>query len=203
MGDCSDKEDGSMKTTILRMFMILACVVATSAAGAESLMKAGLWETQLIKNVVDGRDVTETMKSAMANMQQMMANMSPQQRKQMEAMMGKDAMNSSTQRVCVSPAMASGDKPVMPSDVKCEPTTYKRNGNKVNFEFSCTDQGRMTTGKVENLLASETMSSKVDLVTTDATGRHTVYMESSMRYIGSDCGGIKPADQVMREAQKK
>lgn len=192
-----------MKTTILAILAAFACAVSTSAAGAEGLMKAGLWEVELIKNVVDGRDMTSAMKEAMANMQQMMANMSPQQRKQMEAMMGKQAAGSTLQRTCVSPAMAAGDKPMMPPDMKCEPAAFNRSGNKVSFEINCTDRGRTTTGKGESLLTGETVTTKMDMVTTDPSGRHTMQMESSARYIGPDCGDIKPVDQIMREAQAK
>ena len=51
-------------------------------------MKAGLWEVKTTKQVVDGQD----MQAQMRQMQQQMASLPPEQRKQMEAMMGRQGM---------------------------------------------------------------------------------------------------------------
>ncbi len=182
--------------------MAIAATVAgaTAAATEGGTVKPGLWEIRLVRQIVDGRDVTALVPAALAGMQQLMGNMTPQQRRQMEATLGRPPA-STTQRICVSPEMAAGDKPLLPPDVKCEPTAFNRGGNRVAFEFSCADQGRTTTGKGESVLASESVATRIDMVTNDANGRHTWQNDTQARFVGADCGNLKPADQVAREGQ--
>ncbi|HZV54951.1 MAG TPA: DUF3617 domain-containing protein [Rhodocyclaceae bacterium] len=183
---------------------ILAVALAMSAAGtlAETMVKSGLWEVRVVRQIMDGRDVTALMPVALAGMQQMIASMTPEQRKQVEVTLGKKAAIVSTaQRICISPEMAAGDKPLLPPDVRCEPTAFNRGGSRVTFEFRCADQGRTVTGKGESLLASEDVATRIDLVMNDASGRHTMQNESQAKFVGADCGSLKPADQVAREMQ--
>lgn len=185
---------------------ILATALVATAAGAfgaaDPAVRPGLWEIKLVRQFMDGRDVTALVPAALAGYQQLMGNMTPQQRKQMEATFGKAPANT-TQRICVSPEMAAGDKPLLPPEVKCEPTAFNREAGRVSFEFSCADQNGTTTGKGESTLASESVSTRIDMVTNNANGKHTWQNESQATYIGADCGNLKPADQVVREAQKK
>jgi hypothetical protein len=185
---------------------ILAAAFAATATGAlgaaEPAVRPGLWEIKLVRQFMDGRDVTVLVPAALAGYQQLMGNMTPQQRKQMEATFGKAPANT-TQRICISPEMAAGDKPLLPPDVKCEPTAFSREAGRVSFEFSCADQGGTAAGKGESILASESVSTRIDMVTNNANGKHTWQNESQATYIGADCGNLKPADQVVREAQKK
>jgi hypothetical protein len=187
-----------MSRTILGAALAVAATGALSAA--EPAVKPGLWEVKLVRQFMDGRDVTTLVPAALAGMQQLMANMTPQQRRQMEATFGRPPANT-TQRLCISPEMAAGDKPLLPPDVKCEPTAFSREGAVVKFEFNCTDQGRTTSGKGESVLAAESVSTRIDMVTSDASGRHTWQNQSQASYVGADCGKLKPADQVLREAQ--
>lgn len=185
---------------------IVAVAIAAAAVGAmaETMVKPGLWEIRVVRQIMDGRDVTALLPVALASMQQMMAGMTPQQRKQIEATLGKQAANgSATQRICVSPEMAAGDKPLLPPEVKCEPTAFNRGGSRVTFEVSCADLGRTVTGKGESLLASESVATRIDMVMNDASGRHTMQNESQAKFVGADCGGLKPADRVAREMQDR
>jgi hypothetical protein len=184
------------RTTLAALF---AAALATGAH-AEVMVKPGLWEIRLVRQYMDGRDVTALVPAALAGLQQLMGGMTPQQRKQMEATFGR-APTSTVQRICVSPEMAAGDQPLLSQDVKCEPTAFNRDGSRVTFEFNCADQGRTTTGKGVSQLASERVATRIDLVTNDANGRHTWINQSEATYVGVDCGNLKPADQVAREAQ--
>jgi|WetSurMetagenome_2_1015567.scaffolds.fasta_scaffold402740_2 hypothetical protein len=183
------------RTTLAALF---AAALATGAH-AEVMVKPGLWEIRLVRQYMDGSDVTALVPAALAGLQQLMGGMTPQQRKQMEATFGKPPADT-VQRICVSPEMAAGDKPLLPPDVKCEPTAFNRDGGRVTFEFNCADQGRTTTGKGVSQLASERVATRIDLVTNDANGRHTWINQSEATYIGTDCGNLRPADQVAREA---
>jgi hypothetical protein len=187
-----------MKNPILAAILVFATVGAFGAT--DPVMRPGLWEIKLVRQFMDGRDVTVLVPAALAGMQQLMGNMTPQQRKQVEATLGKPPANT-TQRICISPAMAAGDKPLLPPDIKCEPTAFNREGSRVSFEFSCADQGRTTTGKGESTLANESVSTRIDMVTNDASGKHTWQNETKATYVGADCGGLVPADQAIRDSQ--
>jgi hypothetical protein len=184
--------------------LTLAILIALSGAAfaQSSSLKPGLWEIKPISQIVDGRDMTAQMASAQAKMQQEMANMPPDQRKQVEAMMGHQGASAGGGiRICVSPAMAARDKPMVDPEGRCEPATVNRSGNKTSFEFNCTANGRTSVGKGESTVSGDTVTTRVDLTMTDARGRHTIKSESQMKYLGSDCQGIKPLDQLAKKAQ--
>jgi hypothetical protein len=189
-----------MRNTILAA--VLAATAAGASAAADPAVRPGLWEVKLVRQFMDGRDVTVLVPAALAGMQQVLGNMTPQQRKQMEATFGRPPANT-TQRICISPEMAAGDKPLLPPDVKCEPTAFNREAGRVTFEFNCADQSGTTTGKGESTLASESVSTRIDIVTNNANGKHTWQNESLATYVGADCGTLKPADRVLREAPKQ
>ncbi|GAB1413897.1 hypothetical protein MASR1M97_26330 [Candidatus Desulfobacillus denitrificans] len=69
-----------------KAIVILALPLFTAPALADG-MKAGLWEIKTLKQVMDGRDMKAQMDAAQAQMQQQMASLPPDQRKQMEAML--------------------------------------------------------------------------------------------------------------------
>jgi len=187
--------------------LALAVLVTLSGAALAqgSGLKAGLWEMKQIKQVMDGRDMAAQMASAQAEMQQAMVNMSPAQRKQMEAMMGSRGMPAGAaggaQRICISPAMAAADKPMVDPEGRCEPAKVSRSGNKTSFEFNCTSAGHTMVGKGESTVSGDLVSTRMDMTTTDAQGRHTMQSESQMKYLGPDCQGLKPIDQIARDAQ--
>ncbi len=165
--------------------------------------KPGLWEVSVIKQVVDGRDMQAQMAAAQAQMKQAMANLTPEQRKQMEAMTGRQGGGASAggTRICISKEMATRDQPVMGTQSHCETVKFNRSGNKVSFEFNCSNKGRTESGKGETTISGDLMKTVMDMNTTDAQGSHTIHNESQMKFIGADCQGIKPADQLSREMQ--
>lgn len=186
------------------MIAVALAVLATNAmAGGQ--VKAGLWEIRTLKQVMDGQDMMAEMAAMQAQMQQMMAKAGPAQKKQMEAMMGRQAAPSgNVHRVCISPEMAARDQAMFTSDQKCEPAKTSQSGNKATYEFNCRQQdGTTMVGKGESIFSGDTVSSKVDMLMTGARGKHTLQTESQMKYLGSDCQGLKPADQIAREMQAR
>lgn len=180
---------------------ILALSLTASLALAQSFgMKQGLWEFKSLKTVVDGADTSAQLSAAQAQMQQAMANLSPEQRQQMEAMMksrGVGVAGGSPRQICVSAAMAGSNKPVVDPQGKCAPASVSRDGNKTRFEFNCTSDGRTTIGKGESTNSGDTVTTVMDATTTDAKGQHTMHSETEMTYLGSDCQGVKPLDAAL------
>ncbi len=181
-----------MKKTLLALTLTL--LAAPAFAGD---MKAGLWEMKTMKQVVDGQD----MRAQMQQMQQQMASLPPEQRKQMEAMMGRQGMAmgpGGATRMCISEEMARRDSPVVDPDGRCQPTRMSRSGNTMRYEFDCVMEGRRTVGKGENTASGNTINSRMDATTTDASGRHTMQTESQMTYLGPDCRGLAPVGGAKR-----
>jgi hypothetical protein len=191
----------------LEVVMLAGLGVLAGQAWGQAAMKPGLWEVKTIKQVMDGKDMMGEMAKAQAEMQQMMARMSPQERKQMEAMMGGQMGMSMAKpnviRLCVSPEMAARDESTIAADPDCKPSKVTRSGNKTTFEIDCTSHGQKMNGKGESVVAGDSISTKMDMTTSDARGRHTMQSESQMKFVGADCGGLKPADQLAKEMQGK
>ena len=158
--------------------------------------KPGLWETRIIKNVVDGKDMTAQMNDAMAKMQAQLAKMTPEQRAMVESSMkGVAAGNGSSFRTCISPAMAAKHQIGADPHGHCPPASVTTNGNKINFSINCTYEGHTTVGTGQAVMDGDSVSSHVDMKVSDSNGTHTITADTQMNYIGSNCQGIKPPDQ--------
>ncbi len=182
-----------MKKATLAVLITLSSIAFAENSG----LKPGLWEVKPISQVVDGRDMTAQMAENRARMQQAIANMPPEQRQSMMSQMPAQSADGSL-RICVSPGMAARDQPMIDHTGRCAPAKVTRNGNKSSFEFNCTTDGRTTVGKGERVVSGDAVSTNVDMTMTDARGSHTVHTESQMKYLGSDCKGIKPLDQTVK-----
>lgn len=191
-----------MRKSTLAVLVILSGTAVAQSNG----LKPGLWEIRQISQVMDGRDMTAQMAAAQGKMQQAMEKMSPERRKQMEAMMGGQAMpaqgaGGGGTRICISPAMAARDKPMVDPEGHCEPAKVSRSGNKSSFEFNCNTQGRAMVGKGESTVSGDMVTTRMDMTTNDASGRHAMQSESQMKYLGPDCQGIKPMDALAKGAR--
>jgi hypothetical protein len=196
-----------MKKLTLAILVTVIGTATGSTFAQSSPLKPGLWEMKTIRQVMDGRDMSAQMNAAQGQMEEAMAQMSPDQRKKMEAMMGGQGMPTKSKagggmRICMSAAMAARDKPMVDPEGHCEPSKLSRSGNKSTFEFNCTSNGQTTVGKGESTVSGDTVATRVDMTMTDAKGRHTMQNETQMKYLGPDCQGIKPMDQMGKDAKK-
>ena len=186
----------------MKILTVVILVTLSSTAFAQgSGLKAGLWEMKRTSMVIDGKDMNAQMSAAQAQMQQHMEQVSPEQRAQMQAMMeqhGSHGMmnQQGARQICISPAMARKNNPVV--DSGCEPAKLKRNGNKSSFEINCTKNGRKVEGKGESTYNNDTVNTHMDMTTTDDRGSKHMQMEMQMTYLGTDCQGIKPADELIK-----
>jgi Tfp pilus assembly protein PilV len=188
-------------TSLAAILTLSGLVLAQSSPGAYG-QKAGLWELKMIKQVRDGQDMSAQLNSMQDKMKQMMASMTPEQRSKMESMMGgSGAMGGNGAfRMCVSPAMAARNHPVLDKDGQCQPAKLTRNGNQMSFEVNCTRNGHTTVGTGTSTIDGDVIHSEMNMTSTDAHGSHTMQMVSQMTYIGADCQGIKPLDELMPAA---
>jgi len=188
-----------------KITLTLLALLSGSAFAQGSGIKPGLWETKQLKQIMDGRDMLAQMAAAQAEMQKFMAKMPPAQREKMEAMMKQQGRSmpgpDGSTRICISAAMAANDKPMVDPEGRCKPGSVNRSGDKISFEFDCSEGERSMVGKGENIIGDDTVTTRVDMLTKDPKGQHKIQSEYQMRYLGADCKGIKPADELFKEAR--
>ena len=120
----------------------------------------------------------------------------------MEALLPPQGSDPMTQRMCVSAEMAQRDQPVVPRPPgsECEQPKINRSGNRTTFEMACKQGGGSMTGKGETVLGGDLVTTKLQTNGKDGAGQaHTMVAETQMKFLGSDCGSIKPIDQLVKE----
>lgn len=174
---------------------VMSCGLMATPAAAQT-MKPGLWE---VNNKMGGSgDMGAKMSAAMEQMKAQMASMPPEQRKQMEKMMAQQGINMSPEsgggmsaRVCITKEMAARNEAPAQQQTDCKREAFQQSGNTTKFKFSCknppsTGEGTVTMHNPE----SYSMQMKVTRQGGPDTG--TMTMDAQGKWLGSDCGNIKP-----------
>jgi len=181
--------------------IVSAALLAALAAGAMAAgfgLKPGLWEIHIVKSVVDGRDNTASIAAVSDRMQQMLATLPPDQRAMVEAKLKQSGVSQGSNgsfRICVSPAMAKLDKPIVDKDGRCQPAVVQHDGARTSYEFNCTTDGTTTTGKGTAVASGDTITAHVEMTVQQAGGQaHSMQNDTQMSFVGADCGSIRPPD---------
>ncbi len=183
----------------MRKRILIACFLAPSILYGQVAgpgLKPGLWEVRVIRQVVDGRDISAQLSQASRQMQQAMENMPPEQRARMEGMMKQHGARwaaNGAYEICMTPAMAKSEAPIISKEGRCRTSKVVRNGNRTSFAFTCKDREVTTTGTGSAEITSDRVTTRTDATSESVTGeKHTVRVESEMRYVKADCGDVKP-----------
>ena len=172
--------------------LLAACVLAAACLPATAqTMKPGLWE---IHNKMVGN---AEMDQAMAQMQKELAGMSPEERKQMEAMMARQGIRLATPsagggmavQMCMTKEMVERNE--MPVQDGCRTTLNQRSGNTLKHAFTCTNPPSSGEGTV-TFSGSEGYTSKMTMRSVSAGKTETTTMESRGKWLKADCGNVKP-----------
>ena len=177
----------------MKRILAVAVLGAASLASAQSL-KPGLWESTH-KTQFGGN--SETAKQ-MAQAQEQMANMPPEQRKMVEDMMKSRGMTMNmgrdgsgmTVKYCLTKEMAERREiPAQRGD--CKSTQQPMGAGKMKMSFTCTNPP--SSGEGEFTFSSPAAYSMKMVVNTTIEGRpEKVNMEGSGRWLAADCGDVKP-----------
>ena len=190
----------TVRPTQIRRITLSFCALAFAAVahGAQAqAFKPGLWETNNKMGGGGGK-----LQGALAMAQQHLASMDPEQRKQIEGMMARQGVVVSNDgvvaKMCITPEMAAKQQLPIQQHGNCSYQHDKPVGNTMAFSFSCTNP--RANGEGSASFTSPTTYTSSMRVTTDATGSsETVNIDSSGRWLGADCGAVKP---VMLPPQK-
>ncbi|MEO7391013.1 MAG: DUF3617 domain-containing protein [Ramlibacter sp.] len=164
-----------------------------SAAGAQSL-KPGLWEVTQKMHSSSGE-----MEKSMAQLQEQLAGLPPEQRKKMEEMMASKGMSPASGgamsvKVCMTKEMVeNAAAPLQQHQMRgnCKSTKMERTGNTMKMAYTCTappssGEGEMTFNNPEGY------TMKVVVSTTIRGKAEKMNMESTGKWQGADCGAVKP-----------
>ena len=178
-----------------RHILAAAALTALALPAAGQTLKPGLWEVTNKMQTSSGE-----MEKSMAQMQQQMASMPPEQRRMMEEMMAKQGMKMGggmNVRTCMTKEMVERNE--MPSQHgDCKTTSQARTGNTMKFAFSCTNPPSTGEGQV-TFVSSEAYTTRV-VVNTSVGGKpEKMNMQGSGKWLGADCGAIKPPGQALKK----
>jgi hypothetical protein len=171
----------------IRQFVAVTAFAAAALPALAQTMKPGLWE---INNKMSGGQ----MDQAMAEMQKQMAQMPPDQRKQMEAMMAQRGMQMApgaggmSVRMCMTKEMVERNE--VPTRDGCTTTKNQRSGNTMKIAFSCANPP--SSGEGDFTFTGDGYTSHMTIKTTVQGKPETMVMDAKGKWLGADCGSIKP-----------
>lgn len=173
----------------LRFVVCVATLgLAAASAGAQT-MKPGLWET------TTRMGGSPEMGKAMAQMQKQMAGMPPEQRKQMEAMTGRQGAgagaNGITAKACITKEMIDRGEMQGRQQGNCKTTITDKTSRGMKMNFTCTDPASSGEG-VYTFQGDSAYTMNMKITSTAKGAPGTTTMAASGKWLGRDCGSIKP-----------
>lgn len=175
-------------------------------------MAPGLWENQFKMSGDSAKQMQaiqgEQMKQAMEQMKQQLANMPPEQRKQMEAMMAQSGMkfdeesisfqndkvkvssDGSVVKQCVT--QEEIDKGELPEDEGCKTTLTQLSKNRFKSKHVCTGESE-SVGESEVTFHSPKHYTGKGKMTQTINGKpQLIEITMEGKWLSSDCGDVLP-----------
>ncbi len=172
---------------------LFVCAAWMAAPASAQSLKPGLWEMN-----TKMQSTNPEIARGMENMQKQLAAMPPEQRKMMEDMMAKQGVKMGdgkgggmSVKMCMTKEMAERHEVPMRHEGDCTTTHSPMVGGKMKMSFTCTKPPSSGEGEMSfNGDASYNM--KMNVTSSNSGKPETMNMESSGKWLGSDCGDIKP-----------
>jgi hypothetical protein len=177
-----------MKHSITTIWLLLTLLGIQSLQAGTSI-RPGVWEhTATIKSQ------SGEIEKSMAQMNQQLASMPPEQRKMMENMMASQGVvqnaKGTTVRVCVTKENAKQGL-IPASDGQCQQKILRRSGNSVWFKFTCKGNPS-SSGEGEYTFIGDTAYKGKMTVRTISQGKtEVIQMNQTGKWISNDCKKIR------------
>ena len=164
----------------------LAALLAAALPVQAAQLLPGLWEFSSEKLVVDGMQ--------MPGMSEMLAQtnqLPPEQRKMMESMLAEQGveLGSGGVRICLSEAQVKSRKLPFQDEPGCKQEVLEQTESLWRFRFECPDAKGQGETKIIN---EREVASTIETTYTTGEQQGTSRMQSRGRWIGEDCGALKP-----------
>jgi uncharacterized protein DUF3617 len=174
------------------------CLVAWAHGCAQAQtppIKPGLWQVRSEREV-DGQ------KAKMPDMSEHLKNMPPEQRKQIEAMMKQRGVDMSggsmnDMKICLSKDSLDRDQ-WQRNQGSCKTDYQTRVGNTWKWHTSCREPAAETDGEA-HFTSSESYTVKTATTMTVQGETRTSRMTLNSKWLGADCGDIKPVTPPKQE----
>lgn len=180
-----------MRSVTLRSLTV-ACLVAGAAGVAHAQtappIKPGLWQVQSEREV-DGQKVQAP------DMSEHMKNMPPEARRQMEAMMksrGVDMSGGGGMKICLSKDSLDQGR-WRDERATCKTDFSSRSGSSWKWHTACREPVSETDGEA-TFAGSEHYTVKTTTTTTMQGQPRTTKMTLNSKWLGADCGDVKPVN---------
>jgi hypothetical protein len=184
-----------MKNHLQNYLLLVLFPVAAIAAADNFKIKPGLWETTTSSQSQGAPVIPPEQK---AERDKMMANMSPEMRARVEAAQKKAQINLPplVQRSCVTKEDLTQSMPF--EGGKCTKTVLKSTSTAQEIRVDCTGDRYNSTGTIRVTASnSENWSGTLETTLTPVGGGSPITVKTNMsgKWLGSDCGDVKPHSQ--------
>lgn len=171
------------RTAVSLLFFSMIC--ASPSLWAAGRMKPGLWEMTV---------KSDSLKAMPKIPPEQLARM-----RQMGISVPQIDNGGMVTKVCISKAMAERDEPpAQQGESGCRTKNFRRSGDSYSLDVICDGPDLKGKGRVTGSNSgNERFASTYDFKGTmrgKATSQHT---ETSGRWLGADCGSVRPADEIM------
>lgn len=186
-----------MKSIQWVLALLVAAGCASSAMAQTIKLRPGLWEVQSSVKTSSGR-----MEAAMSQMQEQLAKMPPEQRRQVQEMMAARGMKPSTGtmgsslKVCLTQKDVDMDN--MPTREGCTHKTSRSGPNTVHVSFQCPGGNGEAPSKGEGTMTFDgpTAYRGQHKITTTTHGQpEEMDITQKGTWLSADCGAVKPMDK--------
>ena len=170
--------------------LLLAGLTGWTGLALAQGLKPGLWELKHTSQLDPQRQ------AQMDQAKKAMENMSPQQRKMMETMMGQHGVGvglsggAMAVKICLSKEQAERNFAPGQETGGCTGDS-KRSGNVIKTRFVCKDPAGEGDSTI-TLKGNEAFSNDVRMTRQRNGKAETTILRGEGRWLGSDCGNIKP-----------
>ena len=175
----------------MRPSVLIATLLALTAGAARAQTQAaGLWEHTLQVQSASGE-----IERAQAQLQQQLATMPPEQRKQLEGLMASRGVQlnpqGTTLKVCIGKEQAA--RPAQPPlSGDCRQTDLQRSGNTLRYKFACSTP-QQVVGESQIAWSGDKSYAGTSQVTSQVDGKpQRMTMTMTGRWLGTDCGAVQP-----------
>jgi hypothetical protein len=171
---------------------MIACAAVLALPAAAQDMKPGLWE---MSSKVSSPD--SEVQAAMSAVQSHLASMSPEQRKGMQQMLERNGVQMDLgdggavrTRACMTRKMIQRREFPL-QEGNCTQKVTPVSGKRMNVVFSCSKPA--TAGEGELIVDSDTSyRANMHIRGTEGGNRQEVDVNGTGRWLGADCGGLRP-----------
>jgi hypothetical protein len=178
--------------TLFRSFLLT--LLGLQSIQAATSIRPGVWEYTSTIKTKSGQ-----MEKAMAQMQQQLASLPPEQRKMMEKTMASQGIvqnsKGNTIRVCVTKENAQQGL-IPPSDGQCEQKVLRRSNDTIWFKFSCKGESSSTGEGKYTIIGNNAYKGKMTVQTTAQGHSEVIQMNQMGKWISNDCKTIRSGTSI-------